>query len=77
MWHGWPQGLAVAALRRVKPDLERHHARVLQQDAKGLFDDHRVRQQIKSVLPLRLAAFVPEPRRIEAKSVDRYLTNRR
>jgi hypothetical protein len=24
---GWPQGLVVAALRRVKPDLERHHTR--------------------------------------------------
>jgi hypothetical protein len=27
MGHDWPQGLVVAALRRVKPDLERYHAR--------------------------------------------------
>ena len=45
MRHGWPQGLAVAALRRVKPDLERHHARILQKDPRGLFDG--IRQQAK------------------------------
>lgn len=32
MRHGWPQGFAVAALRRVKPELEKHHARILSQD---------------------------------------------
>ena len=42
MRHGWPQGLAVAALRRVKPNFERHHARILQQDPSGLFDGHRI-----------------------------------
>jgi hypothetical protein len=47
MRHGWPQGLAVAALRRVKPNLERHHARILQQDPNGLFDADRIRQQAK------------------------------
>ena len=47
MRHGWPQGLAVAALRRVKSDLERHHAHILQQDPIGLFDGHRIRQQAK------------------------------
>jgi hypothetical protein len=45
MRHGWPQGLAVAALRRVKPDLERHHARILRQDPAELFDEDRIRQQ--------------------------------
>jgi hypothetical protein len=32
MRDGWPQGLVVAVLRRVKPDLERHHARILSQN---------------------------------------------
>jgi hypothetical protein len=43
----WPQGLVVAVLRRVKPDLERHHARVLRQDPTVLFDDDRIRQQAR------------------------------
>jgi hypothetical protein len=37
----WPQGLVVAVLRRVKPDLERHHARVLRQNPTILFDHDR------------------------------------
>jgi len=47
MRHGWPQGLVVAVMRRVKPDLERHHARILKQDPRVLFDDRRVRQQAR------------------------------
>ena len=47
MRDGWPQGLVVAVLRRVKPDLERHHARVLRQDLTVLFDDDRIRQQAR------------------------------
>jgi hypothetical protein len=31
MGDGWPQGLVVAARCRVRPDLERHHARVLKE----------------------------------------------
>jgi hypothetical protein len=58
MLHGWPQGLAVAALRRVKSDLERHHARILQQDPRGLFDRHRIRKQAK---PGALAVSNSEP----------------
>ena len=48
MRDGWPQGLAVAALRRVKPDLERHHARILRQDATMLFNEVQIRQHAKS-----------------------------
>ena len=48
MRDGWPQGLVVAVLRRVKPDLERHHARVLQQNPTVLFDDDRIRRQAKA-----------------------------
>jgi len=43
----WPQGLVVAVLRRVKPDLERHHARVLRQKLSNLFDHERIRQQAR------------------------------
>ena len=41
---GWPQGLAVAVLRRVKPALETHHARMLEQAPAQLSDEQR-RQQ--------------------------------
>jgi hypothetical protein len=41
MRDGWPQGLVVAVLRRVKPDLERHHARILSQNPTVLFDADR------------------------------------
>ncbi len=41
----WPQGLVVAVLRRVKPDLERHHARILSQNPTVLFDADHIRQQ--------------------------------
>ncbi len=44
----WPQGLVVAALRRVKPDLERHHAQVLRQNPTILFDHERIRQQARA-----------------------------
>ena len=47
MRDGWPQGLVVAVLRRVKRDLERHHARVLKQNPTLLFDGDRIRQQAK------------------------------
>jgi len=47
MRQDWPQGLVVAVMRRVKPDLERHHARVLRQDRTVLFDDDRIRQQAR------------------------------
>ncbi len=35
---GWPQGLAVAVLRRVRPELEENHARILKQDPAVSFD---------------------------------------
>ena len=43
MGHGWPQGFAVAILRRVRPDLEREHARILMQDPDKLFDWEAIR----------------------------------
>ena len=43
----WPQELVVAVLRRVKPDLERHHARILRQDPVVLFDEGQIRGRAK------------------------------
>ena len=47
MRHGWPQGFAVAVLRRVKPELEKHHARILSQKPAVLFDNELIRQRAK------------------------------
>jgi hypothetical protein len=43
MGHGWPQGFAVAIMRRVRPALEREHGRILRQDPDKLFDQKAVR----------------------------------
>ena len=43
MGHGWPQGFAVAIMRRVRPALEREHARILTQDPAKLFDQQAIR----------------------------------
>ena len=32
MAHGWPQGFAVSVMRRVRPELEKEHVRILKQD---------------------------------------------
>ena len=47
MRDGWPQGLVVAVLRRVKPDLERHHACILSQNRPVLVNADRTRQQAR------------------------------
>jgi hypothetical protein len=38
MDHGWPQGFAVSIMRRIRPDLEKEHARILRQAPEKLFD---------------------------------------
>jgi hypothetical protein len=43
MEHGWPQGFAVSIMRRVRPELEREHARILRQDPDKLFDQEAIR----------------------------------
>jgi hypothetical protein len=43
MNHGWPQSFAVSIMRRVRVDLEREHAQILQQDPKELFDWEAIR----------------------------------
>ncbi len=58
MKDGWPQGLVVAVLRRVKPDLERRHAGILSHNPKVLFDAERVRQRAR---PGDLAVSNAEP----------------
>lgn len=40
--HDRPQGFAVALLRRLRPELERQHARILKQDPKKLFDQEAI-----------------------------------
>jgi hypothetical protein len=47
MGHGWPQGLAVSIMRRVRPELERHHARILRQDPTLLFDKEAIRRNAR------------------------------
>jgi hypothetical protein len=43
MGHGWPQGFAVPIMRRIRPDLEREHARILRQSPDKLFDQAAIR----------------------------------
>jgi hypothetical protein len=47
MAHGWPQGVTVALMRRVRSDLEQQHARILKQDPKWLFDEEAIRRNAK------------------------------
>jgi hypothetical protein len=43
MRHGWPQGFVVAVLRRVRPELEKHYARILRQVPPILLNEIRRR----------------------------------
>jgi hypothetical protein len=43
MEHGWPQGFAVSIMRRIRPDLEKEHARILRQAPEKLFDWQAIR----------------------------------
>ena len=45
--HGWTQGFAVSVLRRVRPDLEKEHARILKLDQKWLFDQEEIRRRVQ------------------------------
>jgi len=47
MQHGWPQGFAVAVLRRVRPELETEHERILQLDPALLFDQEQIRRNAR------------------------------
>jgi hypothetical protein len=67
MRDGWPQGLSVAALRRVKPNLERHHARLLRKDAALNINKTHVQQHAK---PNDLAVSNTDPVFLVIKSKD-------
>jgi len=47
MRHRWSQRFAVALLRRVRPELEKQHARILKQDPAVLFDEKLIRQRAR------------------------------
>jgi hypothetical protein len=49
--HGWPQSFAVAVLRRVRPELEKQHARILKQDPKILFNEKVIQQSARPGAP--------------------------
>ena len=68
MQHGWPQGFAVGALRRVRPELERHHARILRQDPAELFDKQRIRERAR---PGDIAVYNTDPVFLVITSRDR------
>jgi hypothetical protein len=45
--HGWPQSFPVTILRRLRPELEQEHARILKQDPAILFDEKAIRQKAR------------------------------
>src|SRR5207244_13115903 len=45
--HGWPRGFAVSVMRRVRPDLEKQHARVLKKDPDLIFDPNAIIQNAR------------------------------
>jgi hypothetical protein len=47
MAHGWPHIFAVSVLRRVRPELQTQHARVLRLDQTALFDQDAIRRLAK------------------------------
>jgi hypothetical protein len=47
MQHGWPQSDAVSIMRRVRPDLETEHTRILRQDPDRLFDREAIRRRAR------------------------------
>jgi hypothetical protein len=47
MAHGWPQGFAVSVMRRVRPELEKEHVRILKQDKNWLFDQEAIRRNAR------------------------------
>lgn len=47
MNHGWPQSVTVSIMRRVRVDLEREHARILQQDPDKLFGGKSIRARAR------------------------------
>jgi hypothetical protein len=46
MRHGLPQRRVVSLLRRIRPELEWHHARILREDPSSLFDESLIRARV-------------------------------
>jgi hypothetical protein len=46
MWHNWPQRFAVSVLRRVRPELEKEHGRILKRDPAILFDRNVLKRKL-------------------------------
>jgi hypothetical protein len=68
MWHGSPQSFVVAALRRVRPELERQYARILGRDRADDFGEQLTRQRarpgdiaVDAADPIFLGILSPDP----------------
>jgi hypothetical protein len=77
MGHGWPQGFAVSIMRRVRPDLEKEHARFLRQDPVELFDQRAIRARaregdiaVDNTDPVFLTLASKEERACQTKALD-------
>jgi hypothetical protein len=68
MRDGWPQGLVVSVLRRVRPDLEGQHARIVRQNPITFLNNDQIREQTR---PGDLAVSNPDPVFLAIKSKDR------
>jgi hypothetical protein len=42
MRHGWPQGRVVSVMRRVRPELEEQHSRILEHNPEWLFNEEAI-----------------------------------
>jgi len=49
--HGWPPRSVVGLLRRLRPELERHHARILTEDPSVLFNQAKILAEAKPGQP--------------------------
>jgi hypothetical protein len=58
MGHRWPQGFAVLVMRRIRRDLEREHARILNLNPKELFDQDAI---MRNASPGDMAFDVTDP----------------
>lgn len=47
MRHGWPQSFPVEIMRRVRPELEKEHARILKHDPALLFDQDKIVNNVR------------------------------
>ena len=48
MGHGWPQSFVVSLMRRVRPEMEAQHSRILKQNPTWLFDQEEIRRNARA-----------------------------